>query len=320
MAGVTKTVPAKAATLMQRRFGARWSKRGALTFGYLILYSAAAVALLSFLVSVSPIMAISVGLLYLLGHALRAMRLAALSIDLLGTSGRTTAAMHFATAPIAMILPLKTGEFLRLYALSKMSGSVVYSIVVLLIDRMYDSLFLLPILVYLTLQGGAPPALAVLTLLAATIPLTVVFVGPKLLTEVQRYVVASQHNPVTLDTLRKIDAARKLVIRAARVSQRQAPQLCVISFLIWLCEILICVILVTAAADIVASSLELLGIRLVTFGTGSTFGPLVGEALAITLFAQFLPWPATVWFFFHRLKYETSKVPGLEHAKREEAS
>ena len=137
-------------------------------------------------------------LIYLASHVLRALRFALLSMDMLGISGRTAALMHFATAPFALVLPFKSGELLRLHQLWQLGGTAIYAVIVLLIDRMYDSLFLIPILLILLMQSSAPPVLTLLTILAAFIPLVVVVIGPKLLSEVQRYVLVHHNNPRVL--------------------------------------------------------------------------------------------------------------------------
>ncbi len=284
---------------------------------YLLIYLVAATIIVASTDVISAWQAIAAGLLYLISHALRAMRLASLSVDLLGTSARSTAALHFMTAPFALLMPLKSGELVRLFALWKMSGNAVYSIVVLLIDRMYDSLFLFPILILLTMQGGAPTTLVIFTLMVATIPLAVVVIGPKLLTELQRYVVASQNSPVTLETLARIDAIRRLVTHAAEVARRQAPHLCLVSFLIWLCELLVCVILVNGAVAVLGSALDLLGARLITSWASDNIGTLITTALTITLTAQLLPWPAMVMVYLDRLKHEPQRHPAMDQTKRE---
>ncbi|MFW5881015.1 MAG: hypothetical protein ACOCTP_00670, partial [Roseicyclus sp.] len=141
---------------------------------------------------------------YLLGHVLRGVRLAILSIDLLGLSGRTAALMHLVTAPMALAMPLKSGEILRWHQLWRLGGSAVYAVIVLLIERMFDALFLVPILVLLLARDSAPGALTVLTLLAATVPPIVLGLGPKLLTETQRYMVVNHDSPGALPLLRHV--------------------------------------------------------------------------------------------------------------------
>ncbi len=281
-----------------------WSQRAAIIGAYLLLYALGAVVIIIATGAISPLVAISAGVIYLLSHVFRAIRLAALTVDALNLSGRTTAAMHFATAPVALLLPFKLGEFLRFYALYKMGGRAAYAIVVLLLDRMFDSLFLVPILILLALQSDASLVLAVFTLLAASIPLAVVAIGPRLLTEVQRYVVASEGNPISLTALKRVDRARRLVIRAADVAWRQAPQMCVLSLLICLCELLFCMILVMNASALFQSALDLLGSRLVGFWANDDIGDTVRVAIALTVMAQLLLWPGMALFFLDRLQRE----------------
>ena len=220
--------------------------RTAFVAGAAVFVVIATLALLPLTGPLPLVSALAAGLLYLVSHLLRAFRLAILSVEMLGVSGRTTVLMHFATAPISLALPLKLGELTRLYELWRLSGTLVYSVVVLLVDRMYDSLFLVPLLAILLLQNDASPALIVLTCVAAFVPLAVIVVGPRLMTEVQRYVVAHHNDAGTLGTLRGIDAVRRVVTHAARVARQQAPTLVVLSLLIWLLEVLVCLILVSA--------------------------------------------------------------------------
>lgn len=268
----------------------------------------------------TPVLAaIGAGLIYIFSHVLRAARLAVLSMSMLGLSGRTAALMHFATAPVSLVLPFKLGEIVRLYELWKMSGTAVYAIIVLLIDRMYDSLFLVPVLVFLVMQGNASPLLVAFSLLAAVVPLTVVVIGPKLLTEVQRYVVASHTNPRTIDVLRQIDSARLLVIRAADVSRRRAPELCVISLLIWLCELAVCLILVNVFSSLATatdSALDLLGGRLVASWWTIGADTLVQPALAITTIAILLPWPLALALYLVRRRKEPRRDSTRAHTNR----
>jgi hypothetical protein len=244
--------------------------------------------------------ALAAGVLYLLSHLMRAFRLAILSVDMLGVSGRTTVLMHFATAPISLALPLKLGELTRLYELWRLSGTLVYSVVVLLVDRMYDSLFLVPLLVILLVQNDAAPALIVLTSVAAFVPLAVIVVGPRLMTEVQRYVVAYHNDTGTLRTLRGIDAVRRVVIHAAGVARQQAPTLVVLSLLIWLLEVLVCLILVTAVGGAMGGTFDLLGSRLTETWWTEGSDILIRAVIALTLIATLLPWPIAIALYFVR--------------------
>lgn len=275
---------------------------------YLVVYIVAVVLIFSVVVVVSPWLGLAAAALYLISHILRALRLAALSVELLGTSARSTVALHFATAPFALLLPFKSGELVRFYALWRMSGTAIYAFVVLLIDRMFDSLFLFPIVVILTLQGGAPPLLAILTLLMATVPLIVIVIGPRLLTEVQHYIVASHNADYAADVLRQVDILRRLVGKAAMVSRKQAPQLSVVSFVIWLCEFLVCAILMIGAAAMLDGTLALLGNRLISSWGTVDIGTLSGIALMITLLAQMLLWPWMAMVFLSRAANEPKRT------------
>lgn len=252
-------------------------------------------------------------LIYLTSHALRALRLALLSMDMLGISGRTAALMHFTTAPFTLVLPFKSGELLRLHQLWQLGGTAIYAVIVLLIDRMYDSLFLIPVLMILLMQGSAPPVLTLLTLLAAIIPLVVVVIGPKLLNEVQRYVLVHHNNPQTLSLLPQIDTVRILVVRAASVARHRAPELSLLSLLIWLSELLFCLILVNGPAGWLVTSagqaVELLGTRLVAPWWDLGVQPLGSQALGLSNLALLVPWPFLAYMYLRRQKGEPRRVP-----------
>lgn len=294
---------------------ARRKRQVFIAVGYAVILPLVAMVFLPLAGAVSTTAALSAGLLYILSHSLRAIRLAVLSVEMLGVSARTAATLHFATAPFSLVLPLKSGELIRFYALWKASGNAVNAIIVLLIDRMYDSIFLAPMLLLLMIEGGAPTQLVVFTLLAATVPLTVVVVGPKLLREVQRYVVVSHNNLLALDALRSIDATRRLVSSAARVSRRQASELAVTSLMIWLCELLACVILVASAVGTSDGTLEFLGTRLAMSWWSGDVDPLVTTAFAIMTITLLLPWPVTAALYFARWKDEPRRVPAMERSK-----
>ncbi|KPQ15169.1 MAG: Plasmid stability protein [Rhodobacteraceae bacterium HLUCCO18] len=291
--------------------------RTAFVAGAAVFVVIATLALLPLTGPLPLVSALAAGLLYLVSHLLRAFRLAILSVEMLGVSGRTTVLVHFATAPISLALPLKLGELTRLYELWRLSGTLVYSVVVLLVDRMYDSLFLVPLLAILLLQNDASPALIVLTCVAAFVPLAVIVVGPRLMTEVQRYVVAHHNDAGTLGTLRGIDAVRRVVTHAARVARQQAPTLVVLSLLIWLLEVLVCLILVSAIGAAAESAFDLLGSRLTATWWTEGSDPLVQAVIALTLIATLLPWPLAIALYFgRRLAATGARTAGPKRQER----
>ncbi|CAN0605361.1 unnamed protein product, partial [Ectocarpus sp. 12 AP-2014] len=132
-------------------------------------------------------------------------------------------------------------------------------------------------------------------------------------------VVASHNNPRTLDALRQIDSARLLVIRAAEVSRRRAPELCVISLLIWLSELAVCLILVNIFSSIATATngaLDLLGGRLVASWWTIGADTLVQPALAVTTIAILLPWPLALVLYLGRRRKEPRRKAAQAHTSR----
>lgn len=260
----------------------------------------ALIALLPLLSSLPLLSALLAGFLYVVSHLLRAFRLGILSMDMLGVSGRTAVLMHLSTVPISLALPLKLGELTRLYELWRLSGTFVYSAVVLLVDRMYDSLFLFPLLAFLLVQGNAAPALIALTSVAAFVPLAVIVVGPHMMTEVQRYVVIHHNGAATTARLRVIDLIRRIVTHAAGVAREQAPTLVVLSVLIWLLELMVCATLITAVTGTANGMFDLLGGRLTASWWTVDSDPLIQSVIALTLVATLLPWPIAIFYYLGR--------------------
>ncbi|MEM9760849.1 MAG: lysylphosphatidylglycerol synthase domain-containing protein [Pseudomonadota bacterium] len=247
------------------------------------------------------------GACFLLSHVMRALRLAVLSMDMLGISGRTAMLAHFATAPIALALPFKTGEVLRLYELSRLGGSLIYAAIVLFVDRMFDTLFLIPLVAFLLWQGSAAPVLVALTALAAFVPLIVITVGPRILTEAQRHVVATHNGRGALNTLKTIDAIRNIVHHAARVSRQQAATLALLSALVWLLEFIVCALLVSVLAGAQFDPFVLLGDRLTTDWWSAAQEPVVLSSIILTVIALLAIWPLVTAFYAVRRAHALTK-------------
>jgi uncharacterized membrane protein YbhN (UPF0104 family) len=110
--------------------------------------------------------------------------------------------------------------------------------------------------------------------------------------------------------LGSIDTARRLVVQAADVVRRRAPELCVLSFLIWLLEFLICLLLVGAVTQVMGAAAELLGLRQAAY-LGRSDDPTVGTVFAVTTIALLLPWPAMVLFYAARRRYEPRRIAAI---------
>lgn len=289
--------------LRQENVSAAWRP---LAIGTVILILAGLFILRPALTGVPLVSAGLAGLLYLSAHILRAIRLAMLSVEMIGVTARTAVALHFVSAPVSLFMPFKLGELIRLWGLWRVSGKNAFAIVVLLIDRMYDSLFLLPLLAAMfALALPIPLSLVVLTVLAGALPLAVIVLGPKTLESVQRYVLANHNYARVDDVLRQIDSARRIVSDAASVTKKQALELSVISLLIWLSEFLFCLLLARGFL----SALELLGGRLVTsWWSTSGADPILGTALSIMTLMLLAPWPMMCVILLSRWKTDLQRI------------
>jgi len=266
--------------------------------------------------------ALAAGAIYLAAHGLRAVRLAVLAGPLLGITARTAGLLHLVTAPLALLAPLKLGELFRLQQLAVTSGQLANSVLVLLLDRMFDALFLVPIMVALAVAhapGEIEPATLWLTATAAVLPLVAVVLGPGLLAALQDYVVIHHLDPRALRLLPVLDALRRVTEAGALTARRQGLQLALLSVLIWGAELAATWLLARFVAGSTRDAGLLLTDRLVDlwgFLGGSGQDPALAASAAISLLALLLIWPIALLHYFRRVDFEprrrraSAKAPG----------
>ena len=111
-------------------------------------------------------------------------------------------------------------------------------------------------------------------------------------------------------------------MRAADVARRRGPELCIVSLLIWLCELVISLLLVYAAtvdvgaADAVDNALGFLEARLVISWLTIDTNPQVAPALAIATIAILLPWPMVTALYLARRRHEPQRTSAAVRSKR----
>ncbi|MEM9761931.1 MAG: lysylphosphatidylglycerol synthase domain-containing protein [Pseudomonadota bacterium] len=186
-----------------------------------------------------------VALLYLLSHALRAIRLTLLATPGLGISARSAALLHLATAPAGLLLPFKLGELVRLHELRALSGNGwLLAAMILLIDRMMDAVLL--VVLFVVAATIAPTAvtpvfyLSVAFLVIAVVTFTVV---PRALTQLQRYTIVFHNGDRAPRWLASVDKMRQLCVIGARRLVHQGGMLLLITLIIWSIELLAMAIL-----------------------------------------------------------------------------
>lgn len=279
---------------------------------------AAGIALLSpAVLREAPVwVSLAAGALYLLAHGLRALRLAMLAVPLLGVSGRSAALLHLATAPVTLLLPLKLGELVRLHQLAVMSRQVANAVVVLVLDRMFDALLLIPIIILLAMtepafEVGAP--VLVLTAAAAILSTIMVVLGPGVLGSLQRYIVIHHGNPRMLRRLPALDRLRRVTAEGAMVVRAQAAQLGLLSALIWTSELAAAWLFARFGASADGRSagallMDRLADASAALGLAGT-DPALAASAGSGLLALLAIWPVALLLYFRRMGSEPRRRP-----------
>lgn len=247
---------------------------------------------------------------YSLAHVLRALRLALIAAPALRLKARTVAYLHLHTAPVSFVVPLKIGEIYRWLHLAWLSGDSMGAFVLLLIERMLDTIILLFLmaLVYAGTQHMSFSAFAASgVLLAITIAgLVALSVAPSLLMHMQNYILKRHSARRAIRTLAFIDSTRIILHRAHESINGNVALLLTLSAMIWTCE---CAVIASLAqrlsfdSDIIEASLLSARSFLEAGGLGAS------RLYTLTFLLSFLllwPW-ATVCYLTRLRKHERSQ-------------
>ena len=242
--------------------------------------------------------------IYVLSHFVRAIRLAMLAGPLLGVSGRTAIALHFATAPVALVLPFKLGELVRLQQLAVVGKSFPSAVVLVLLDRMFDAIFLVPIVLWVaaaTAWHSVGTVVLLLTMASAIVPLIAVVLGPGMFGAVQDYIVLHHWNPRALRWLPTINALRQTLERGRDAIRGQWSQLALLSMVVWLSELIFVSLFMTGEliAELPSALLEKLNVVWVDFGSQVT-GNAPGLVSLVGLLTLLTAWPMTLASYARR--------------------
>lgn len=192
-------------------------------------------------------------LLYLFSHLLRCLRLALLAVPILGISARTAMLIHLYTAPVALALPFKLGEFFRIQQLAAVSKRLIATIVMILVERILDAACLLA-LCLLLIAAGVPTSaklvqLTVFLVFAGGAAAFILLAAPSGLRRAQRYIVLRHIEWRARIVLSTIDRLREVTGLGSRCLARNGAPLLLISVLIWAIEVAAISLLLPAGAD-----------------------------------------------------------------------
>jgi hypothetical protein len=184
---------------------------------------------------------VSAAAIYMLGHGLRALRLALL-IGNRRLSLRLIAAFHLMTAAVNLIVPLKLGEVYRVAELAHVVKDPIRALILVWWERVFDVgvLFgLLALALAVTPEARVPSFIAIAGASAAFVAATatVALLLPGNLARASFFIIRRYRSPRTVPVLRLLSAARRAIDEAPRILRGKWASLAMLSLLIWACEL-----------------------------------------------------------------------------------
>jgi hypothetical protein len=218
--------------------------------------------------------------LYLLGHVVRAFRLALL-IGGWRVGLRDIVGFHFMTAATSLAAPFKLGEVYRMVEMANVAGGGVRGVVVAWWERLLDALFMLGLVVVMRLQAGPVAehtAIIGAILLFIGLSAAVFWVLPENISRAQVLIIRRYSAPMTVHVLNLLEQTRRAIESAPWVVRRKAASLGVLTVLVWSCEIGAFLLIAGAAEGGVGAGVNALLAFLSSLLRGVTLLGAVGEA------------------------------------------
>lgn len=200
---------------------------------------------------------LAAGVLYLLSHGLRAVRLAVITLPILGLSFRTGCALHLSVAPLSIVLPFKLDELVRLNELRRTGRSTSRAVVTVLIDRTMDGAVLCAMLAWLHFSGRAVGGVLALVVGVGLSAVVVAFLFlPIMLETLQRYVFVHHFHPAAVRLIRSVHHVRELLLVGRLAIGGSMPFLALTSIGIWAVEFAAVFVFMALAGDPGVSALN----------------------------------------------------------------
>lgn len=180
------------------------------------------------------------GLGYLLSHQIRAFRLAVI-IGEPSIGVRLITKAHFYTAGVSLLLPFKLGEIYRIIEFKNIVGSFGRSLVIIWIERVFDTVVTLSLLVAAAavdsavLSTTAPVLLVYALFVTGTVFLFSVLPGN--LDALTVFIIRRYNRPGWVKVLQAIDRTHRVLCRAPQALRGKMSAVLFLSLLIWQLEL-----------------------------------------------------------------------------------
>ncbi len=170
-------------------------------------------------------------------HLIKAGRLY-LALYGTGIGGSEYIKIYCKVTPVSMVLPLKLGEFFRMYGYGKQLDDLLKGIIIILLDRFMDTLALIAMIFLVWIfNGGKITFFIYLLLLFLVCILLAYFAFPGIYGFWKKYILKARATEKRLALLRILDSLNLVYREITDVSKGRGLILCFISFLAWAAEI-----------------------------------------------------------------------------------
>ena len=173
----------------------------------------------------------------LLVHTVKAIRL---YLALYGTDISRSACMklYCKVTPVSVVLPWKLGEFFRIYCCGSELKSLLKGVVIILLDRFFDTIALVTMMLFLWLLWGGSLPMLVYGFLVFLALVVLVYLGFPGMHEVwKKYLLSSKATVHKLQLLKLLDAASRIYKEIRGVLHGRGSLLYILSILAWGTEI-----------------------------------------------------------------------------------
>ena len=173
----------------------------------------------------------------LLVHAVKAIRLY-LALYRLDMSRSVCMKLYAKVTPVSVVLPWKLGEFFRIYCCGAELKSYLKGVVIIVLDRFFDTVALVTmILLVWLIGGGSLPPLIYALLIFLGLVLLLYFAFPGMYEVWKHYLLSSKATAHKLSMLKLLDGTFRIYREIKGVLHGRGSMLYILSVLAWGVEI-----------------------------------------------------------------------------------
>ncbi len=197
--------------------------------------------------------------------------------------------VYIKTMPVSLAFPLKLGEIFRMYCFSCETGSAATGILGILVERFFDTIPLLALIIIFTLLSGEKIITLVILLAGFLILITALYLSfPSIYAYANRYCMVSIRSERSIRLLRILESADKWYGRVKSLIKDRVAILLIISSFTWLAECGILMLFVKGMGDEFRPDIFLTYISSVFSGSTNGYVDLYVGLSAVLFFAVFI--------------------------------